>query len=127
MANKRYQEMERKMTYVLIADAVLFLLYLICAGNGVTGLKVLLAIVCILGSALAIGFLYMTGELLRARSRWMLAALGSIIICILVSLILNFPSPDPYRQTDYKNPPFVSPESSEAQAALPASADFFTV
>ena len=39
--------------------------------------------------------LYMTRELLRRRSIWMTLAAACVIICVLVSLILKFPSP-PY-------------------------------
>ena len=43
MAKKqsRYKQMERYMTYVLLANAALFIFYLISAGNGIIWLKVI--------------------------------------------------------------------------------------
>lgn len=91
----RYKIIDKYMTYVLIADAVIFLLYLLFAGFGVLWGKVCFAIFGILLSAACLGFLYMTRELLRKRSLWMTAGAAAVIICILVSLIANFPSPKP--------------------------------
>ncbi len=89
----RYKEMERIMTRVLIGDAVIFALYLLFAGLGVIWLKVLLSIVSILVNAGCLGYLYLSQELLRKRSLWMTVSAASILICLLVSLILNYPSP----------------------------------
>ncbi len=94
----RYREMERIMSLVLAADLFLFILYLIASGCGVVWLKVVLAIVAILLSGLCLLFLYFSKELLRSRSLWMSVSAASIILCILFSLILNFPSPNPYKQ-----------------------------
>ena len=85
----RYKEMERYMTYALLADLFLFILYL-CFGS-VIWLKVVLSIFIILVSGGSIAYLYMTKELLKQRSLWMTAAAGSILICLIFSLILNFP------------------------------------
>ena len=95
MAEKknRYQVMEQYMTYALIADAVLFVLYLLFAGLGIVWLKVTLAVVAIVLSVLILGYLYMTKELLKPRSLWMSAAAAAVVVCLLFSLILNFPSP----------------------------------
>ena len=67
MARKqnRYREMERILTIALIADAAVFLLYLLAAGFGVIWLKVITAIVAIVGSGLCLALLYFSGELLR--------------------------------------------------------------
>jgi len=99
MQNKRsrYQEMERYMTYTLIADLFIFIIYLIAAGTGIIWLKVVTAIMAILVSALCLTFLYLTRELLRNRSLWMSISAAAIIICLLFSLILNIPSPNPYK------------------------------
>lgn len=107
MANKqsRYQEMERFMTYVLIGVGVLFLLYLLCAGFGVVWLKVVLAILAILVSGLCIGYLYLTGELLRVRSRWMSVGFAAVILCLVVSLLLNYPSPNPLKSSNAAESP----------------------
>lgn len=91
--SSEYRKMERKMSLVLIADLLLFVLYLIAAGNGVIWAKVLLSILIILLSAAILGFLYLTQELRKRRSVWMTAASGAILICTLVSLLLNFPRP----------------------------------
>ena len=87
----RYREMEYNMTRILIADAAVFLLYLLFAALSVGFLKWLLAIVAILGSGLCLGFLYLSGELLRKRSLWMTVGFASVVICTLFSLILRFP------------------------------------
>ena len=94
----RYKEMERYMTYILLGDAGLFLLYLLFAGFGIGWMKTFLAIVTILGSGLCIGYLYLTGELMKVRSRWLIVGFAAIILVVLVSLLLNYPSPDPLKQ-----------------------------
>ncbi|MBR4109197.1 MAG: hypothetical protein IKK41_02630 [Oscillospiraceae bacterium] len=96
--NNRYKEMERYMTLALIADAVLFVLYLICAGSGVVWLKVILAILTILLSGLCLAYLYLSKELLRQRSLWMTACAGAVFVCVVFSLVLNFPSPNKYKK-----------------------------
>ena len=96
----RYKAMERNMTIVLICDLLLFIAYMIAAGNGIVWLKVVLSILTILVSVLTIVFLHLTGELLKQRSLWMSTAAAAITVCILFSLILNFPSPNIYRSED---------------------------
>ena len=89
----RYKQMETMMTAILCLDAVIFITYLIFAGLGMIGLKALTAVLCLLISGAALYFLFMTRELLRRRSIWMTLAAACIIICILFSLVLNFPAP----------------------------------
>ena len=89
----RYREMEYQLTRILIADVIVFVLYLITAHFGVNFLKWLTAIVAILASLLCLGFLYLSQELLRKRSLWMSTGFAAILLCTLVSLIVNFPSP----------------------------------
>lgn len=89
----RYREMESLMTKVILADLLIFVLYLVSAGNGWTVLKVITAIITIFGSLLCLGWLYMTGEFPRRRSLWMITAFASIALCALFSLLLNFPCP----------------------------------
>ena len=90
----RYREMESLMTKIIIADALVFVLYLISAGMpGWSVLKVITAIVAIFGSALCAGWLYLTGEFARRRSLWMVTGFICIIICVLFSLLLNYPCP----------------------------------
>ncbi len=94
----RYKEMERNLTYAILGEAVVFLCYLISAGFGVTWLKVITAFVAIVGSALCLAYLKMTGELLKLRSRWLTFGFAAIVLCVLVSLLVNFPSPNPLNQ-----------------------------
>ena len=89
----RYKEMENLMTKVLIGDAAVFVLYLLFAGLGVIALKAITAIIAIAVSALCLAFLYLNGELMKRRSRWMVAGAGAVLLCLLVSLVLNYPSP----------------------------------
>ena len=98
--NKRYQNMEQNMILVLVADLLLFIGYLVAAGNGIIWLKVILFILTILVSVLCLWFLYLNGELRKQRSLWMGTAAAAIGICILFSLILNYPSPHPATHSD---------------------------
>ena len=102
MAQKpnRYRIMERYMTYALCLDTVLFVLYMIAAGNGIIWLKVILTLLCLALSGALLWFLYVTRELLRQRSLWITVGAGAIAICLLFSLLLNFPSPNKYKQAD---------------------------
>lgn len=102
MANtpSRYKQMEQYMCCALLADLLIFIFYLIAAGNGIIGLKVILAILTILLSGLCLAFLYKSKELFNQRSLWMSFSAGAILICLLFSLILNFPSPNPYKQAE---------------------------
>lgn len=102
MARKqnRYREMERILTIALIADAAVFLLYLLVAGFGVVWLKVITAIVAIVGSGLCLVLLHFSGELLRQRSLWMSVGFAAVVICLLFSLLLNYPSPNKAKTTD---------------------------
>jgi cytochrome bd-type quinol oxidase subunit 2 len=102
MENKqnRYMTMERNMCLVLAVDLILFIGYLIAAGNGIIWLKVILFILTISLAVLCLVFLYLTGEIGKQRSLWLVTASAAIAVCVLFSLILNFPSPNPYNQTD---------------------------
>ena len=92
-SRKRYKELEQMMARILIADVVVFALFALFAGLGVVAMKVICAIVTIIVSALCLAFLYMTGELQKRRSLWMVVGFVSVLVCLLVSLICNFPSP----------------------------------
>ena len=89
----RYRELESKVTVGIAADVAAFVLYLFLAGTGVLALKVIASIITILGSLLGLGFLFMSGELLKKRSLWMTVAFASVLLCTIVSLICNFPGP----------------------------------
>ena len=91
----RYKQIDQLLTRVLIADTAVFILYLFFAGFGIGAMKVLTLIIALLLSGLCLVYLYMLGEFKKARSRWLVMGFGAIILCTLVSLILNFPSPAP--------------------------------
>lgn len=100
MAQKRslkYQQLQDYMTIALIAAAGMFALYLVFAGFGIVWLKAVTAVLAILISFGCLAVLFMKKELLRQRSLWMTAAAASIIVCLLFSLILRFPSPNKYK------------------------------
>ena len=94
--NNRYQQMQQYMCCALAVDLIIFIGYLSAAGNGVIWLKVILAILAILLSGLCLAFLYLNKELLRQRSLWMSLSAAAILVCLLVSLVANFPSPNPF-------------------------------
>ena len=87
----RYRIMERQMTLVLLANLALFILYLLCAGSGNVVLKFILGVLSIMVGILCLGFLRLTGELLKKRSFWMSVSAASIVLCTLVSLLLGYP------------------------------------
>lgn len=91
--NTRYTQMQQYMTYAILANVGLFVLYLIFAGFGVIWMKAIMAILSILLSLACLGFLYLCQELMRRRSQWMSMSAAALLVCTLVSLILNYPSP----------------------------------
>ncbi len=104
----RYKSMERMMTYGLCADAALFILYMIFAGMGIIWLKVILAIFSLLISAAILTLLYLSRELTTRRSQWITAGAAALALCLLLSLILNFPSPNPYKPAKEEKSAFVA-------------------
>ena len=91
----RYKQIDQLLTRVIIADTAAFIVYLIFAALGLSVLKVIIAIMSIAVSGLCLAYLYKIGEFKRARSRWLVMGFSAIILCTLVSLILNYPSPAP--------------------------------
>ena len=91
----RYKQIDQLLSRVLIADTAIFVLYLIFAAIGVSILKVITVIIALLISGLCLAYLYKLGEFKKARSRWLVMGFGAIILCTLVSVILNYPSPAP--------------------------------
>lgn len=89
----RYKKMETAVTAVLCLDVIIFLAFLFFAGRGMAGLKITAAVLCFLISGAVLYFMYMSRELLRKRSLWMTLAAACVILCVLASLILNFPAP----------------------------------
>ncbi len=91
----RYQQMQWLMTYTLVGALGLFILYLVFAAFGVIWLKVICSILTILICSAVLAFMYMNGELLKRRSLWITTAAASLLVCLLFSLILNYPRPFP--------------------------------
>ena len=89
----RYREMESLMTKVILADAFVFVLYLIFAAKDLAVLKIIAAIISLVASLLSLGWLYITGEFKHRRSLWMITGFIGIAVCLLVSLILGYPGP----------------------------------
>lgn len=87
----RYKEMEQLMTTLLIADAIIFVLYLIVAGVGIVWLKVITALLEFLISFGSLAFLYLSQELMKQRSLWLTCGFFGLLICLIASLILAFP------------------------------------
>lgn len=88
-----YRFFEQFMTIMLFVGLAFFLLYLIMAGTGIVVLKVIFAILTILLSGVCLFTLYTSKELLKPRSLWLTTAFGSMILCLLISLLCNFPCP----------------------------------
>lgn len=91
----RYKELDKLLTRVLIAEAAVFVLYMLFAGLGIVALKVITAIAIIVASGLSLAYLYMCGEIKKRRSRWLVLGFACLVIVLLVSLILKYPSPAP--------------------------------
>ena len=91
----RFKVLEKYFTIAILAETLFFILYFICAGGGKTGAKVLFAVLCLIISLAILAYLYMRKELFRPRSLWMTLAAAAIVLCLLLSLVLNFPSPKP--------------------------------
>lgn len=89
----RYRELESLMAKVLIADAIVFCLYMIFAGRGMTALKATTAVITILISLGSMGWLFLTREFFHRRSLWMVVASVGILLCVLLSLLLKYPCP----------------------------------
>ena len=93
----RYREFESLMTKVILVDAAVFVGYLIFARLDIAALKVITAIISIAGSLLSLAWLFLTGELTRRRSLWMVTGFVCIVLCIVVSLLLGYPCPSVIR------------------------------
>ena len=89
----RYKKIDQLLTRVLIADTAVFVLYRIFASFGIVAMKVLTVIIALLLSGLCLVYLYMLGEFKKARSRWLVLGFAAILVCLFVSLVLNYPSP----------------------------------
>ena len=92
-----YREFESIMTRVILVDAAVFVGYLIFARLDIAALKVITAIIASAGSLLSLAWLFLTGELTRRRSLWMVTGFVCIVLCIVVSLLLGYPCPSVIR------------------------------
>ena len=89
--NNRYRQFDFLMTRVVIGAVFVFLLYLLSAATGIGWLKGLTAVVAIVGSALCVGYLYLTKEWLKKRSLWMTLSFAAIALLTIVSLLCKVP------------------------------------
>ena len=89
----RYRELESLMTKIILADAAVFVVFLLFSWRGVPAVKVICAIVSILASLLSLAWLFITGEFGRRRSLWMVTGFVGILLCVILSLILGYPCP----------------------------------
>ena len=97
MADRRnkYNQLNQVISLALLGGLALFIFYWIAAGNEIVWLKVVLSIFIFLDCAGCIGFLYISQELMRPRSLWMTLGAACLALCLLLSLILHFPCPNP--------------------------------
>ena len=93
--NNRYRQMRKVMTYILLSNAAVFIIYLFAAGFNIVWLKTMTSIISITTSILTLGYLYLIQEMFKKRSLWMTAAAAAILFCVLYSLVLRFPCPAP--------------------------------
>lgn len=89
--SNRYKVVEQYMTYGLIADGAVFLLYLLFAALGIPFLKFLTAVLVLGLSCLCLWVLFVNHELTRRRSLWMTCSAAAIIVCLFVSIITKIP------------------------------------
>lgn len=78
---------------MLIAALVLYIAYLFVAGAGIIWAKVILSIFTFFLSGACLYMLWASQEFFKPRSLWMVVGAVSIAVCLLVSLLLNYPSP----------------------------------
>lgn len=95
MENKKpsFRQLESLLTMILYVALALFVAYLITAALGAVVVKIILAVLAILICAFCEWMLFSAKEMFRARGLWLTCAFFSIMLCIAVSLICNFPAP----------------------------------
>ena len=91
----RYKQLEQMATLALVGTLVLFILYWLVSANEIVWLKAILSVLIFLICGISLGYLYISQELMRKRSRWMTLGFAAIAVCLLLSLLLHFPCPDP--------------------------------
>lgn len=94
-SRNRYHQLQQVVTLALLGALVLFIFYWIAAANETVWLKVVLSILIFVICAACLGFLFITQELLRPRSIWMTMGAAAIALCLLLSLLLHYPCPNP--------------------------------
>ena len=92
-----YREFESLMIKVILVDIAVFVLYLVFAWKDIAAMKVITAIIAIAGSLLSLSWMFLTGELTRRRSFWMVTGFVCILLCVVVSLLLGYPCPSVIR------------------------------
>ena len=92
----RYRDFERFIVLCLVLATILFFAYLSAAGVGNIALKIVYAVLAIGLCGFCLWLLYQRNELRRQRSFWMSVWSAAIVICVLMSIILNYPSPNLY-------------------------------
>ena len=92
-----YREFESLMIKVILVDIAVFVLYLVFAWKDIAALKVITAIIALVGSLLSLAWMFLTGELTRRRSFWMVTGFVCILLCVVVSLLLGYPCPSVIR------------------------------
>lgn len=93
--NRSFLHLEKRMTLAIIGATIAFVLFLFASGYNVVWMKIICAIISILIPAFCLGYLYLTLELRKRRSQWLVAASLALILCTICSLVLQFPSPAP--------------------------------
>ena len=91
--NNRYRHMEVIMTRIVLGLLLSFVLFMLFSWRGVTVVKYIFGSIAGIGSALSLGWLYITGEFKHRRSLWLITAFFCIIVCIIVSIIFRWPCP----------------------------------
>lgn len=109
----RYKKFESTVILLLTGAFILFIAFLIASGLGITWLKLLCSIVAILLCCLCLILLTLTKELLSQRSLWMSVWSAAMVLCILFSLILKYPSPNPYSDS-FKNASTVTDSNQDS-------------
>ncbi len=87
----RFQELERLLSIFVLAAAVLFVGYLVSAACCLSVLKIVLAVLTIVISAFGLWVLIKARELTNPRGLWLTCSFFCIPLCVIVSLICNFP------------------------------------
>ncbi len=83
----RYHIYSRRVSGLLLADTAFFILFLFTGG----WVEILLGVAALLLGIAGLALQVLTRELLRQRSLWLSCGFFGVIICTLVSMILNYP------------------------------------